>query len=67
MVELDEKFYQNFPKAWAIFPGNVFEYFDFLWYVGFTHWHTTDTNEQATLNFCRCNAFYWVSYRFQNI
>ena len=30
MIELDEKFYQNFPKAWATFPGNVFEYFDFL-------------------------------------
>ena len=29
MVELDEKFYQSFPKTWATFPGNVFEYFDF--------------------------------------
>ena len=67
MIELDKKCYQSFPKAWATFPDNVFEYFDFSWYVDFTHWHTVDKNEQATLNFCRCKAFYWVSYCFQNI
>ena len=58
MVELDEKFYLSFPEAWTTFPGNFSEYFDFSWYADFKHWDTIDKNEQTTLNFCRCNAFY---------
>ena len=61
MVELDEKFYQSFPKAWANFPGNFSEYVDFK------HCYTSDKNQQTTLNFCSCNDSYWVSYPFQNI
>ena len=55
MVELDEKFYQSFPKTWENFPGNFFEYVDFK------HCHTTDKNQQTTLNFRCCNDSYWVS------